>query len=365
MAGEGIGVSQEAAAVTLANWAKSVGQLTTNKFAFTAALKNKKKIKYKQDGGEIRWPIRYRDHDIQAYTDMGTKTYVKTPTLKNANLEWRGFESTEAVTLMEKKQNRGKSAVVKIFKDRAQHVREGLMRRLGERWHKDGNSTAGVAENRFHGIESFGSFTGQTATDKLATTPNDTYAGQGTGYTSLKSDATAGETEYGAWSPVIVNCNRTVGSTRAWADFADAYLRSGILEASRGAMAEDNLDLILLNKSAYEDLLNIADDKERLVFERGDPLELVKMGFRQFVELDGVMVGWDFGVPAADESGNVVHGYGYNCDRMELKMLNDESLWELHSNFGMGQGADLMLFVSLGNLKFDSPRYHAIFKELS
>lgn len=362
--GDGVGITQRVADVTLAKWTKKVSDLCVNKFAFTAALEKKKKIKYGQGGGEMRWPIRWRDLDISGHVDMGIKTAQRTRTTDNAYLGWRGFDTTEAISLMEKLQNRGPAAVVEIFKSMAPDIRRGLMRQLGLRWHKDGDSTAGTAENRFHGIESFGSSTTQTASDVFATTLNDTYAGKSTSYTAFKSGAVKGtDEEYGVWSPVIVNCALNPGSgIRTWASYADEYLRRGILEAGRDSTEEEQLDLILLNKDAYYDLLNLADDKERLVFDRGDPLGLVSMGFRQFLNLDGCMIGWDFGVPTTNDASETVYGYGYNLDHVELNMLNNKSMWELITTWNNRQAADEMYFYSFGNLKFTSPKYHAMFK---
>lgn len=368
MAGEGIGVSERVAAVTIANWSKKINDTLRRKFAFFQALEAKKKIKYGVGGGELRWPFQYKDHEISAYVDMGQKTYQRVERLKNASLPWRGYESTEAISLQEKLENKGKSAVVEIFKDRAKEVRKGLMRQLGENMHKSGSSTNGLNLNRFHGIESFGNVGSQTATNDLATTPNSTYAGYGTGYTSINASASAGDTDYGIWSPTIVNCNKTSGgSTLAWADYADQYIRKLILECSFGPSDEEGLDMVLLRKASYEALLNILDDKERVPVERGHPLGMVEFGFRHMVQIDGVLVGWDRGVPATDEQAtpDVVHGYGYNFDELELCMLNEGSIWEHEKDWTMAQGAWVLYFYCLGNLKFNSPRYHGLLKEIS
>ena len=368
MAGEGVGVTERVAQVTISKWTKKVSDLAVQKFAFSAMLKAKNKIKYGCKGGEIRFPIRYRDPEISGYVDMASKNFQRRQLHKNAVIEHRGYESTEAISLKERLQNGGNdhSVIVDIFSQREEMLRKGLMRQLGSRWHKDGDSTTGLAESRFHGIESFGAFGTQTSSDKYVTLPNDTYGGFGTGYTSLDAAAVAGDAGYGAWTPIMVNCNRDPGSgTRTWSSYADEYIRSGIIGASYGAMSEEQLDMILLNKGAYEDLLNVAASKERLNFTRGAGVAMVKLGFTQFLELDGVQIGWDFGVPTTDENSNTVHGYGYNFDRLHLDLLNKKQLWEVKFDWSSAQAADLIYFYCLGNLVFDSPKFHAIFKNLS
>ena len=363
-------VTQRVAEVTIENWAMEVSDLMVQKYAFLHCLKAKGKIKFGKNGTELKWPFRFKDHSISGYADLAQRNYTRTQLHKTASLEWRGYEANEAISHQEKLENGGKghAVIIDIFKNRSGMVREGLMRQLGNRFHKSGLSTTGVSENRFHGIESFGDVTGQTASDKLATTPNSTYAGYSTNYGSLDASASLGDPGYKAWSPVIVNCNRNPGSgARAWADYADEYIRTGIIEASFGAGPEDQLDTIFLNKSAYEDLLNILDGKERINFKRGEDVGLVKAGFKQAVELDGTEILWDFGVPSSDEqsSADTVHGYGYNFDKMELAMLNRKALWDTRFQWSSAQDADVFLFSCLGNLKFESPKFQALFKEIS
>ena len=63
MPGQGVGVTERVAQVTISKWTKKVSDLAVQKFAFSAMLKSKGKIKYGCKGGEIRWPVRYRDPD--------------------------------------------------------------------------------------------------------------------------------------------------------------------------------------------------------------------------------------------------------------------------------------------------------------
>jgi hypothetical protein len=371
MAGEGVGVTQRVINTTISNWADKISDLAVNRYILLALLKKKGLIKFGQHGGELRWVIRYRDHDIEGHVDGAAKTFQRVLTTKNMNLPWRGYESTEAITLMEKLQNGGKEAVIKVLANRLPLVREGLMRRLSREWFKDGNATANAAAQTFHGFDSFTSVNTQTDTDRLATTPNDTYAGQSTAYTAHKSGAVKGtDEEYGATSPVLVHTGYDPGSgALAWSSYADEYLRHGIIEACYGSAPEDMLDLILLNRDAYRELLNLADDKERLVFDRGEGLDVVKMGFKHFVEFDGVSVGWDASVPDTDDHGDTVEGYGFNTDQMELCLLNPGGegggLWAHNTTFNSDHQADRMYFYCLGNLKFKSPKFFAKWADLS
>lgn len=363
-------ITQRVAEVTIESWAQEVSDLMGQKYAFLHCLKEKGKLKFGKNGTEMKWPFRMKDHTITGYADLAPRTYTRTKLHDTASLEWRGYEADEAVSHMEKLQNGGSghAVIIDIFKGRADMVRDGLFRELGNRFHKSGATAAGITENRFHGIESFGDVTGgsQTASDKLATVLAGTYGGHSTVYGTVGNTTDTASSAYKVWSPVIVNCNRNPGSgTRAWADYADEYIRTAIIEASYGAGSEDQLDTFFLNKSAYEDLLNILDGKERINFKRGEDVGLVKAGFKQAVELDGTEILWDFGVPATDESSSdVIHGYGYNFDKMSLEMLNRKSLWDVRFQWSSAQDADVFLFSCLGNLKFQSPKFQAMLKEL-
>jgi len=309
----------------------------------------------------MRWPIKIRDHDLQGHVDGQAKTFTRLRRTRNANLEWRGYEATEAITLLEKLQSGGDEAIVKIFGRLEKDMRVGLIRQLGKEWYKNGDLAANAAANTWHGIESLMQGPGaQTASDELATSLTKTYAGQSTSYTAFKSTAVKGtDEEYGVWSPVIVNTAQNPGSgVRAFGDYADEYIRVLVNEACYGHSAEDMLDIIILTKSAYRDLLNIADDKERLVFDRGESLDLVKMGFKKTVELDGTAITWDFGLPGTDDDSNVVQGYGFNCDKLELKLGGSEKqIWKNNSTFNSDHQANRFYFYSLGNLVFESPKF--------
>lgn len=365
--GVGVGVSQRVALTTIAHWARKLSQQTLEKYVFLKKLQQHGNIEFGKNGGELRWVVKYRDHDLTGYTDGAPKAFQKVKTVFNAALPWRGYESSDVITYQEKLEHGGEEAVVDIFNSREKLIREGLQRQLGREWFKDGNAAGN--ERTFHGVESFMSMTGQTASDELATTPNDSYAGTSTAYTSLKATAVKGtDEEYGVWSPVIVNANRTPagGSLRDWENYADEYIRLGILEAEHGATAGEMLDLILLTKTAYRQLLNILDDKERVAVQRGT-CGMADFGFKG-ISVDGVDCMWDFGVPSTDGASNAVYGYGLNMSKVCLKVLGNKkskSLFKAKVTWNDDYAATRLWFALLGNLQFDSPRHFVKFAAIS
>jgi len=366
--GVGVGVSQRVALTTIAKWMKKLSEQTQEKYAFLKKLQQHNNIEYGCSGGELRWVVKYRDHDLAGHIDGAPKQFQRIKTVFNAALPWRGYEASDVITLQEKYEHGGKEAVVEIFNNREKLIREGLQRQLGREFYKDGNATGN--EQTFHGIESFMSMTGQTASDELATTLNDSYAGTSTSYTSLKSTAIKGtDEEFGVWSPVLVNTNRTPsgGSQRSWENYADEYIRLGLLEADRGGVAGEMIDLILLTKTSFRQLLNVLDDKERLAVMRGDS-EMAKFGFKNAVSLDGVDCMWDAGIASTDAASDTVHGYGFNMSKVKLKVLGgakSKSLFNARVTWNDDYAATRLYFHLLGNLCFESPRHFVKFADIS
>ncbi len=372
MPGSGIGITDRVAKVTLAHWARHVSDQAKNRFPLLKVLSQKGRIKRGKHGGELRWPVQYKQHSLVPHIDAQAQTFDRFNEIKNANLRWAGLECVDAITHQEKEENGGEEAVVKIFASRAKLMQRSALQQFGKKPYVDGDS----ADREFHGLESMMSLTGQTATDALATTLNDTYAGLSTSYTAFKAGAVKGtDEEYGVWSPVVVNCNRTVsGSTRAWSDFADEYIRKGLIEATYGDAEEDCVDLIMLKKQSFEEFLNLLDDKERVNLVRGSDPQGAAYGFnpKRFVHFDGVAVGWDFGVPATDSQAGLdtVHGYGLNTDMMELCLLGKsggkgDTIFSVKTAYDPYRMADLIRLICLGNFKFESPRHFIKFAEIS
>ena len=371
MAGEGVGITQRVLNVTIAKWGKRISNETIQKYLFLKLLKEKGKIKKNCHGGENRWPWQYRRHKLRGHQDAVPKQFARETVTKNANLPWKGYDGSEFISLMEKGQNGGEEAMVKLFSNRMALLEESLTDELGRQFYLDETLTGDPVGTGFAGIESMMSLTGQTATDEFATTLDDTYAGQGTSYTA---HGTAGQTpvkgtnpEYGAWSPVIVNCNRTVdAATVAWDEGADEYIRCGIIEASKSSSQSYMPDIGLLTKTAYKELLNILDDKEHLHFSRGgkDPGGAA-FGFSAMPSIDGVPFTWDFGIPGTDSRSDVVYGYMLNCDQIELRLLDQANIWRSFVNWNIRQGGDELYMVCLGQLLFECPRYQTKFAAIS
>lgn len=344
-----------------------VSEETEKHLVLLALMKKKGRIKTGCSGGQFRWVVRKSDHSLSAFPDASPVNFAPVDTKENAYLPWRGYYVSDTVTLREKLEQGGPEAMIKIFADREEVMRRGAIRGLASEFFKDGNLTGN--ESTFHGIESFCSTSTQQAADIDASIHNDTYAGLGTVEAGLDATNTR------VWTPVIINTGYTPsgGSQQTWANFADEYIRTGLLRGTYGTGPDDRPDLCLLNRDAYEALLNLLDDKERIPVARGSSLALTQLGFGNHVELDGCAVMWDAAVPTSDATpvsaaSNVVHGYMFTTGRMELKVLGkpgSKSLFESKVTFNDTYRADNIFMHLLGNLKFESPRHFGKFANLT
>lgn len=360
--GDGIGVSERVAQATIAEWSKKVSEETTRNLVLLAMLQKKGKISYGHSGGQMRWVVRKGEHPLSGFVDMQPITFERRNTKENAFLGWRAQKASDLITLREKLENSGPEAMIKVFEGREELIREGAIKAMAEQVYVDGDSAAAVAAEQFHGLESFMAITdgSQTATSIVATVHADTYANLGTVVGGVGGDATDTKTNR-LWTPVIINTSQTpTAGIKNWSDYAVEYIREMLIRGTYGQGEADRMNLVILNQAAYTDLMNLMDDKERILVNRGAGEELVSLGFRNIVEIDGCPVTWDFACPTTDSDSNTVRGYGLNTNKVEFCVLGpkgQKNLFSSRVDFNVSFQADCVFLWLIGNFKFQSPRH--------
>ena len=369
-AGDGVGVTSRVSKVTLSKWVKKISDQAERKMALLPILKKKGRVKTLDGGGELQWVVRNQYHQLLGHVDGLDRSYNRLNDLVNARLPWAGYELVDAITPVEKAQNKGEAAVIKIFDQKVAQMQMSAAQRMASQFYNDKDVSQSGIPLPLYGIESFCSIGSQTNTDEFQTTSDDSYAGISTARDVWT--ATTTDPGYGGWSPIVVNANRTVGGSAVdWADAADEYLRAGLLKAQVTADPDDMVDCVLLTQTRFKDLLNLLDDKERKTVAPNYAESAY--GFRpgSTVQFEGAMVTWDHACPSSDADSYEVYGFGFNTSKMELCMLDvpgfsrgKDSLFGFQEFVDPGTAATLLRMLFYGQLRFESPRYHVKFSKM-
>lgn len=307
-----------------------------------ALLQAKGRITFNNTGNFVQWPVEYKLIPVTPYADMDVISFQRHNTDKIAQLEVRGYQTSEAISKKERLMNSGMEAFVNIWDTRFQKMNKAMNRHFSGELYIDGNASANT--KRLHGFESFFALqkvatvdqtlnitsTTPTNRDKNAAdkvgAPDDTYAGlktklgdAGGSWTGSWPDGT-GDSEYDYWSPLIVNWSSTdwSGAAGKWSTDGQAILRFGIMQARKNSGKEGLQDLVLLDRTRYIDFLADVQADQRVVIQRGPEASLlVRLGFGDTVNFEGVDISSEF------EVGTDL-GFGFNADFMELKSWQPE-----------------------------------------
>jgi len=340
---------------TLEAWAKGLHEEQLQNRVILALLEKKKRIKYNANSYQTSWTVGFKDHALTGYGDMETISFSRVITEKKATIDYRGYIMTDAVSEKERLMNKGKEAIVSIFEDKLELMKKAWKRRFGAELYIDGGLAANA--KRFEGIDTIMGEAGTTNSDEVGVN-----SGSYANINQAKGTygGSAGDAEYDFWSSVLIN---TGYNTSTWSAQGLERLRTGIKNSTYAH--DDKLDLVLLNRAAYVDLLNLIDGSERIIASAKNAT-LTSLGFGDHIEVDGCPVTWDFDVPTVDASGsaNPVSGYGWNFGAMNLLFLQP-NIVKGRMVFDEDQLAYKFLLSTFGNCKFTSPRRFAAFKDFA
>jgi len=354
------------AATTLTKHIRDEESAMLRNFAFGALLDAAGRVTYNNSGRGFDWPVQYRLHDVETNTGETNRNFVRKNLDKVAHLEWRGYQTVDQMFYREYRENRGEEAIVDVFGNMISRLETSLKQKLGPQYYVDGN----LAENAeaWNGIETlFGAIT-QTlnistgvartsnAADKVGA-PVATYAGISSVLGTYGGENESGQSwpngvaneAFDFWSPIIVNTTSTAfgGATDNFAGQGDEAMRFAIIHSQRNTSLQGQITNIWLARDLYLDLLNLLDDKERIIIS--SEFNLRDMGFKNVVGFDGLEVSWETGVPTGV-------GYGMNFNSVELGSMDDglfRSEGPIYDEFTQSFNA---VVSTLSNLKFSSPR---------
>lgn len=308
---------------TIRNYLREVEVNILRNRRLPAMLKEKGRITYDWSGEEMEWRVQYRMVPMVGYADMDVVQFARQDRWKIANLDWRGYSISDAMSKKEKLMNKSDEAIIKIYADTAERLVEDMEMQFADQYFTDG--TLAANSKLMHGIESFMSGTSATSVTAGYANPTNTFAGiscqlgnYGGTWTGTWPEG-LGDAHYDFWSPIIVDYTASTAwsSGTTWANNCIQTVRAGIIKAQRQKARKGQLDFIMLGDTMYRQFLDANAAKERIMVERGQKSKLTQLGFHDVINQDGIDLTWEYGVPAG-------FGYGFNCDMMETRSLQSQ-----------------------------------------
>lgn len=356
----------------------------------TAKLENDGRIITGVGGAGFDWPVQYRLHNVVDNNGTDPRNFVAQDLWLLANLEYRGYQVTDAISKKEKAAAKGQEAVIKVASGLVDRLKTSIRETFARELYVDGEAAGN--SKRIHGIESMmGISTGAgtihegwsynaTAADVAAGTtedatnttyvmaPSDTYAGLSTALGNYGGSQLTGvfplgvaEPQYDFWAPLVVNTGSDYfdGTTDGFSSNAREALSFGILNSQRNSAMSDQMDMVLMDRALYFLARNRLTDAERIIVTNKTGLR--SFGFKHVFEIDGVECSWEYGIPLTSTvrtAGTVLApaAYGYNTANMTLYSMQNELFKVEGPEYDIDTQHDKVVVDFLGNLKFSSPR---------
>lgn len=374
------------AATTLAHHITEVEDNWMRNFQVLSLLESNGRITYNHGGNGFDWPMRWKMHPVEGNTGETARNFTRQNLWKVANLDYRGYQATDAISTREYEANKTPEGIVKIMDGMNTRIEQSIKQSLGTEPWIDGNATGN--ETSWHGFDSFLSCNGTinistgaqrtaSALDKVGS-PDDTYAGV---VTTLGNYGGANESgavwpdgvadvEYDFCTPLVVNATSSAFSpaTHTFAGQGDEVLRYGIINSQRNMSPNGQITNIILSRNYYNDFLNLIDNKEQLTIT-GVPDGLRGLGFKNVVQFDGVEVSWEASVPkttaATQPTAPLGTGYGFNWSNLELLSMRSTLFVSEGPEYDIDSQFWKAVVSTLSNLKFESIRNIFAVKELA
>jgi len=369
------------------DWARTIGTTTVNylrqeelamlrSFKIFALLEGSGNVLMNQGGRGIDWQVQFRNQPVTGNTGETPRIFARQNLWVDAQLPYRGYQTTDMIYRKELKENTGAAALVQVGSKMQNRLTTSLKQFLSKEIYTDGEAVGN--ETRFHGMESFGSVNGtvniSTGAQRAANAadmfgfPNDTYATINTGLGAIAGSQQPGvswpngqaDPEYDFYSPIVINYTSTAfkngGSSYTWFDNCTLAVREGINQAQRNDTKEAQIDVVLVDRRMFIDFKTRLDAKERILANSNEGLR--SYGFKDVFQQDGVDVSTEYGVPNGC-------GYGLSIDNVELRCMEDTLFIVEGPVYDVNTQAYKYVVSTLANLRFRSPRNFFFLKALA
>lgn len=337
LSGRDIGEWTRVLETTLPKFSKKVANECFVKKVMLNILKKHGRIRYNETGNGYIWPVKYKARDLNDYTDGQQITATRKNLTMQATMAWKMREMNDVITRKEQLMNRGKEALVKLFRNKFNSLKEDMATRINDTIFEDGHTT--VAS--MNGLKSWYGYT--AASTNLRAAGNDTYAGIST-VQATHGGSSYADPEYGFWSPVLVNDTGAWAGTDTWVAAADEICTYGTAQANANSGEGSGIRYIVTTLNRWTQMKQLIEGSGRYA-PKGTKLAA---GFDSF-SYDGVDVVWSESAPAS-------YTWGINPSKMALHVLSS-GLIDTHVEYDIDIHGWKISSLLIGNLIFNSPRH--------
>lgn len=364
---------------TLRKYNKEAEPTLVRNLPLTAVLENEGRIEKNATGDGYDWAFEIARAVVAGNSGNTALTFDAVDRYARAFLDYRGYVATDSMKKREFLKNRSPEALIRYYDKMAPKLYEDLERTIATEQYVDGNASGN--SERIHGLESMFGTTGQTidpssgavesydAADPFIA-PDDNYAGADTdlgayggdwsdGVWPISGGAAGGSDTYDCFSPILINVQSTyfAGATNTWAANCVEAIRLGITAVSKDASTKGIADMGLLDRNWFRQLKTKLSSIERI--DISDPNNKMRqLGFRDTIEIDGVVFMGVFGVPA--NTGYILNSNHIRLVSMQKRLFETEGpVWDMQTR------SYRVAVDFLGNMIFDSPKFFCKLRENS
>lgn len=323
-------------------------------------LQNKGRIKMNASGTSVTWLVKFTEPPVQPHGASGEFSFDEHDLYRQLNVDYRGYISTDKMDEKNRLMNKAPVDLINYYSVKIPNLMQSLEHRFHQELYIDGYAAGN--ELRLHGLESFLGETTPAAGDIIAE-PNDTYGGKNTNLadeggawsTDLSTYPNAtlatdwpdgkGDASYDYLSPTIVNATSTAwaSGTTAWEDLCEIILRRTKTWLTKNAGPDGGPDCYLMGNTKFNGFQQFHSSRFRNIIPHQGAQDL---GFGDALSQDGVMVKYEFDVPATTT-------YVVNADQMELCSLDSKLFRSKGPFFDIKSDANLFSVGFFGNMRFN------------
>ncbi len=359
-------LAKELAVTTIPKWLKKVEDQTLRGSYFFNKLLDGGRVVKGESGSELVWNMKVRLPEVTPFANHGNIEYAPTEKHEIMRLPWRAYVATESMSMLDQEINKGPQAIVRLFNDKANDLRNAMQQNLQGECYKSGSSSGRT--DRYHGLETGLDEGTVTSADRVAA-PNGSYAQQSTvlqangGFwssdmgtpnnVSIGTDWPDGngDPDYDCNSPILINTSSTnwgTGSTDHRTNLFRAISQAQIWLKLLGSINAPK-GLCVLDGWSFQGLRESQEAKLRMIQPAKSNTDIGLVGSQGAVYLDGLEIQPDFWCPHST-------GYIFSMDRVSLHSLFSEGVFRSKGPIELATMAfsTIWALFTTGNIRFRS-----------